>query len=99
MPSDSDNEEPPALVALTTSHEIPHERVEATDGSAATPLGRAPLPPPTTSATRRPVPVCLITGFLGAGKSTLINYILTAKHGFRCAVLLNEWADSAGAEG
>lgn len=33
-----------------------------------------------------------------AGKSTLINYILKAQHGCRCAVLLNEIGDSADVE-
>ena len=28
----------------------------------------------------------------------LLNYILTEKHGFRCAVILNEFGDSAGIE-
>jgi G3E family GTPase len=45
-----------------------------------------------------PVPVTLITGHLGSGKTTLVNYILTAKHGYRCAVLLNEIGDSADIE-
>lgn len=44
------------------------------------------------------VPVMLLTGFLGSGKTTLINYILTQNHGYRCAVLLNEFADSADIE-
>jgi len=50
----------------------------------------APAPPP--------VPVLLLTGYLGAGKTTLVNYILSEQHGYRCAVLLNEIADSADIE-
>lgn len=45
-----------------------------------------------------PVPVLLLTGYLGAGKTTLVNHILTAKHGYRCAVLLNEIGDTADVE-
>ena len=37
-------------------------------------------------------------GFLGAGKSTLIRHILTADHGFRIAVILNEFADDTSIE-
>lgn len=29
----------------------------------------------------KPVPVTIITGYLGSGKTTLVNYILTADHG------------------
>ena len=39
-----------------------------------------------------PVPVTLITGFLGAGKTTVVNYVLHAKHGKRVAVIINAGA-------
>ena len=37
------------------------------------------------------LPVTIVTGFLGAGKTTLVNYILTQKHGKRIAVIENEF--------
>ena len=36
-------------------------------------------------------PVTVLTGFLGAGKTTLINHILTVEHGQRIAVIENEF--------
>lgn len=38
-------------------------------------------------------PVTVLTGFLGAGKTTLVNHILTANHGHRIAVIENEFGD------
>ena len=37
------------------------------------------------------VPVTVLTGFLGAGKTTLVNRILTENHGKRIAVVENEY--------
>lgn len=45
-----------------------------------------------------PVGVTVITGYLGAGKSTLVNYILNAQHGKRFAVILNEFGEEIGVE-
>lgn len=38
-------------------------------------------------------PVTVLTGFLGAGKTTLVNHILTADHGKRIAVIENEFGE------
>ena len=40
----------------------------------------------------------LHAGFLGAGKSTLVRSILTAQHGYRIAVILNEFGDDTAIE-
>ena len=38
------------------------------------------------------IPVTIITGFLGSGKTTLLKRILQGKHGYRMAVIENEYA-------
>ncbi len=39
------------------------------------------------------LPVTLVTGFLGSGKTTLVNHILSNREGVRAAVLVNELGD------
>jgi G3E family GTPase len=39
--------------------------------------------------------ITVLTGFLGSGKTTLINHILTADHGKRIAVIENEFGETA----
>lgn len=36
-------------------------------------------------------PVCVLTGFLGAGKTTLVNRILSEAHGLRIGVIVNDF--------
>jgi G3E family GTPase len=44
------------------------------------------------------IPVTVLTGYLGAGKTTLVNRILAEAHGRRMAVIVNELAE-AGIDG
>lgn len=39
------------------------------------------------------VPVTIITGFLGAGKTTFINHLITKKPGYKIAILENEFGE------
>ena len=43
--------------------------------------------------TAAPVPVTLLVGFLGSGKTTLANRILSEQHNQRIAVIVNEFGD------
>jgi len=58
-----------------------------TDFSMATHSRAAVVPLPER------VPVTLITGFLGSGKTTLVNHILSAKGNKRVGVIENEFGE------
>lgn len=45
---------------------------------------------------KRRIPVTIVTGYLGSGKSTLISKLLTEEHGKRIAVIMNEFGETAG---
>lgn len=43
--------------------------------------------------TQRLIPVTVITGFLGSGKTTLVNHILKGQQGKKVAVIVNEFGE------
>ncbi len=49
--------------------------------------------PEPNSQTDTRVPVTVLTGFLGSGKTTVLNRILTEEHGKRIAVIENEYGE------
>ena len=73
--------------AVGTSYTVQRQPTAASVISAAATF-RAPSRP---AAAR--LPVTLVTGFLGSGKTTLINHILSNRQGVRAAVLVNEFGD------
>ena len=79
---DDDDDEPPLLVALD-------ETEAKADGSTTKPVEASPALPP--------CPVTILSGFLGSGKTTLIQYILQSPHhGKRIAVIENEFGPTEG---
>ena len=46
-----------------------------------------------TKNSKRKIPVTIITGFLGSGKTTTMNHILSNRENLKVAVLVNEFGD------
>eukprot|EP00959_Pyramimonas_sp_CCMP1952_P208358 4358576-Pyramimonas_sp.AAC.2 len=95
--SDSDDEAPPLAVSLqTNTRQEPAVKsaAGAPSSNAAKPTGGAPI----VLEKFKPCPVTLISGYLGAGKTTFVNYILTEQHGRRIAVILNEFGEGLNVE-
>ena len=103
--SSSDDEEAPDLVFFPDSDpqpgagDAPADDCPIPSSSSAPPLASAAND--ATSATEDvqlpPVPVTILTGFLGSGKTTLIKHILSSPdHGYRIAVIENEFGGGIG---
>ena len=45
------------------------------------------------ATTASPLPVTVLSGFLGAGKTTLMNQILHNRDGLCIAVMLPDWSE------
>jgi G3E family GTPase len=56
-------------------------------------IRRAVLAPWAPMKEKTPIPVTVLTGFLGAGKTTLLNHLLTQNHGYKCAIIINEFGE------
>ena len=39
------------------------------------------------------IPVTILTGYLGSGKTTFVNYLLKEKHGYKFAIIENEFGE------
>ena len=89
---DDDDDEPPMLVSLNNDESVVpktnNTEKDAEDQQPQNPVKELP-----------PCPVTILSGFLGSGKTTLIQYILRSpNHGKRIAVIENEFGEGLSVE-
>ncbi|MQL88480.1 hypothetical protein Taro_021044 [Colocasia esculenta] len=97
----------PQPTAMDDDEESPPVAIQIEEASAVRPVAASDKPESSPGLTGgSPVGVTVITGYLGAGKSTvtslphpqLVNYVLNGQHGKRIAVILNEFGEEIGVE-
>ena len=102
--SDSDSDdEPPMLVDMSIASEDPDLIAEAplptTETTTTTTTATIATNHPQPLQVLPPCPVTILSGFLGSGKTTLIQHILKdPNHGKRIAVIENEFGDGLDIE-
>src|SRR6185312_10500724 len=72
-----------------------HTRPRNDHGRASFPRLRRAMPKSPEPKSATPLPVTIVSGYLGAGKTTLVNSILAGDHGMRIAVLVNDFGKVA----
>jgi G3E family GTPase len=91
MDDDDDNDLPPRLVELDTLDQQQQQQ-QRTNGAVAKGDDKSTPPQSEDANSSAVVPVTILTGFLGAGKTTLVQYILNnTSHRKRIAVIENEF--------
>jgi G3E family GTPase len=113
MSDSSDDEAPPdlvetELVAHSATGELLNQAL--TSATALTPMTVGITPMTETreldstavqdepESMEKKIPVTIVTGFLGSGKTTLMNYIMTANHKKRIAIILNDFGEGESLE-
>ena len=93
---DEDDDEPPLLVALLDDDKDGNQQAVDTTTSSGTIVNNTNA---IDDGALAPCPVTILSGFLGSGKTTLIQYILRSPdHGKRIAVIENEFGQGLDVE-
>ncbi|KAI9354562.1 CobW/HypB/UreG, nucleotide-binding domain-containing protein [Zopfochytrium polystomum] len=93
---DEDDLPPPLVTDDQLAGAAAATAAASTTPDAATAATTVATAGPSVDLGHAPVPVTIVTGFLGSGKTTLVTRLLTENHGKRIAVILNEFGDSSG---
>lgn len=101
-PSEPSSAAAPDAVRTAPAPEVTTPSPDTPPEASPTPPEATPEPEPETDTTpisddtertaQRVLPITLLSGFLGAGKTSLLKHILQNKVGLKCAVIVNDMA-------